>query len=209
MHEIESQQPLQLSLRSPVPFSSSLPDSIQQHLIIEQYHALREEVIHRVNARQAMWSTLLVLAGTLLTVGVQPAISAWTAVLYPLISLCLALNWGHNDLRIGQLVWYLQYQVERPLQLEGWESYRARMKRHKGHILSSGSGLHTYGAVGVFALTQLLATGIGVARLVEGGQLLLAIIAGLCDLAALITTAWVLRKRSQQRRHHQHSQQQQ
>ncbi|MBO0790312.1 MAG: hypothetical protein J2P36_05110, partial [Ktedonobacteraceae bacterium] len=173
--------------------------NLQESIQTEEYRALREEIIKRVGARQGMWSTLLVLSGTLLTVGVQPELSAWTAALYPLISLCLALNWSHNDLRITQLTWYIHQQVERPLGLVGWESYRARAARQRRHLLANTSGFHSYAAQGVFAITQLLASGIGVTRLAQSGQVGLAVLAGIVDLAATILTGYVLRERKDNR----------
>src|SRR5204863_9788835 len=89
---------------------------IRTEIIVEQYHSLRDEIIQRVQARQQMWYVLLLVASTFFTIGVQPSIAAWTILLYPLISLFFAANWVHNDTRIDQITWYIQHEIEKPLQ---------------------------------------------------------------------------------------------
>src|SRR5437588_1185897 len=50
---------------------------VRTELIVEQYHSLREEIIQRVQARQQMWYVLLLVAGTFLSIGVQPSTRLW------------------------------------------------------------------------------------------------------------------------------------
>jgi len=171
---------------------------VRTELIVEQYHSLREEIIQRVQARQQMWYVLLLVAGTFLTIGVQPGIAAWTILLYPLIALFFSVNWAHNDTRIDQITWYIHHEVEKPLQFIGWETYRTQKFRRKrgieqhSHPLALVPGLLTFSARGVFLTTQLLSTGIGIMRLVQSGMIALALPSLLIDLIATIATYFLL-----------------
>lgn len=170
---------------------------VQTELLVEQYHSLREEIIQRVQARQQMWYVLLLVAGTFLSIGVQPGIAAWTILLYPLIALFFAINWAHNDTRIDQITWYIQHEIEEPLQFKGWETYRTQKFRRKraeqrSHPLALVPGLLTFSSRGVFLTTQLLSIGIGAMRLVQAGMLVLALVSLLIDMIATIATHFLL-----------------
>jgi len=173
---------------------------IRTELLIEQYRSLREEIIQRVQARQQMWYVLLLMAGTFLTIGVQPGIAAWTVLLYPVMALFFAANWSHNNTRIDQITWYLQHEMEEPFQLPGWETYRTRTFRRTSrreqqpHPLAL-PGLLTFSARGVFLTTQLLALGIGMVRLVQVGLILPMLLSALVDLLATGATYALLSDR--------------
>src|SRR5437588_3607466 len=171
---------------------------VRTELIVEQYHSLREEIIQRVQARQQMCYVLLLVAGTFLSIGVQPSIAAWTILLYPLIALFFAINWAHNDTRIDQITWYIHYEIEEPLQFKGWETYRTQKFHRKqqaeqqSHPLALVPGLLALSSRGVFLTTQLLSIGIGIMRLVQTGMLVLALLSLLIDLIATIATYFLL-----------------
>src|SRR5438094_9552020 len=76
---------------------------VRTELIVEQYHSLREEIIQRVQASQQMWYVLLLVAGTFLTIGVQPGIAALNILLYQLIDLFYSENWTHYDTKIDHI----------------------------------------------------------------------------------------------------------
>jgi hypothetical protein len=177
---------------------------VRSELIVEQYRSLREEIIQRVQARQQMWYVLLFIAGTFFTIGVQPGIAAWTILLYPLITLFFSTNWAHNDTRIDQITWYIQFEIEKPLEFMGWETYRTQKFRRKlwarkqHHPLALLPGLLTISARGVFLTTQLMALCIGMVRLITSGELSLAILLLLINLIIIATTYAVLIDRKAQ-----------
>lgn len=174
---------------------------VRSELIVEQYRSLREEVIQRVQARQQMWYVLLFIAGTFFTIGVQPGIAGWTILLYPLITLFFSTNWAHNDTRIDQITWYIQYEIEKPLEFMGWETYRTQNFRRKfwtnkrHHPLALVPGLLTFSARGVFLSTQLMALCIGMVRLISSGELNLAIASILINLIVITATYSILSDR--------------
>jgi hypothetical protein len=177
---------------------------VRSELIVEEYRSLRAEIIQRVQARQQMWYVLLFIAGTFFTIGVQSGIAAWTILLYPLIALFFATNWAHNDTRIDQITWYIQYEIEKPLEFMGWETYRTQKFRRKlwakkqHHSLAPVPGLLTFSARGVFLTTQLIALSIGMVRLIYAGELSLAILSLLINLIVIIATYFLLSDRKTQ-----------
>ena len=179
-------------------FEQQQMQEIRTQLIVEQYHSLREEIIQRVQARQQMWYVLLLVAGTFLTIGVQPGIASWTILLYPLIALFFAVNWSHNDTRIDQITWYIHHEIEEPFQFRGWETYRTQKFRREWrrkqifHPLALAPGLLTFSARGVFLTTQLLSIGIGIMRLVQSGMIVMALLSLLIDLIATVATYFLL-----------------
>jgi hypothetical protein len=184
-------------------------DQLDQHqlqevcteLIVEQYRSLREEIIQRVQARQQMWYVLLFIAGTFFTIGVQPGVAAWTILIYPLLTLFFSTNLAHNDTRIDQIAWYIQYEIEKPLELKGWETYRTEKFRRKfwtkklHHPLALVPGLLAISARGVFLTTQLMALCIGTARLLSSREIILAIVSLVINFMIVIATYFILSDR--------------
>src|ERR1051326_1267765 len=89
--------------------------SIRALFLIEQYASLRSEIEKRIDIRQQILALTLLVAGTFLTVGVQPNVPAVVLLFYPLIALFLGAIWEHNDLRVGQINFYLRTEVEKHL----------------------------------------------------------------------------------------------
>src|SRR5438874_11117058 len=80
--------------------------SIRALLLIQQYTALRSEIEKRIDIRQQILALTLLVAGTFLTVGAQPTVSAVVLLFYPIIAMFLGAIWEHNDLRVGQINFY-------------------------------------------------------------------------------------------------------
>jgi hypothetical protein len=132
---------------------------------------------------------------------VQPGIAAWTILLYPLVALFFSTNWAHNDIRIDQITWYIQYEIEKTLEFKGWETYRTEKFRRKfwtkkrHHPLALVPGLLSISAQGVFLTTQLIAVGIGMVRLFSSRDYILAIILLVINLLIVIATYSILSDR--------------
>lgn len=144
--------------------------SIRALLLIEQYASLRSEIEKRIDIRQQILALTLIVAGTFLTVGVQPGVPAVVLLFYPLIALFLGAIWEHNDLRVGQINFYLRTEVEKHLGLlgPGWEAFRSgafsshrrKLQFHKTepqHPLAPRAGLIVFATRGMFFTTQAMA----------------------------------------------------
>ena len=154
--------------------------SIRALLLIEQYTSLRSEIEKRIDIRQQILALTLLVAGTFLTVGVQPGVPGVVLLFYPLIAMFLGAIWEHNDLRVGQINFYIRTEVEKHLGAlgPGWESFRSktfpsRYRRHKfrqleqWHPLTPQSGLIVFATRGMFFTTQAMAIIVAAVRYIS------------------------------------------
>lgn len=132
---------------------------------LSEYSALREEILKRMELRQAL--ELCVLAGLSAVYGVVLGydLSPLVAMAYPIVTFFLALSWSHHYYRSGQIGDYIRWYFETaehggPGVLCGrWQhSLRCHYDQHPGWYDASLTAL---GAGGVFMFSELLATGLG------------------------------------------------
>lgn len=165
---------------------ASLPEVSELHsisalLLVEQYVSLRNEVEKRIEIRQQILALTLLVAGTFLTVGVQPNVTELVLLFYPIIAMFLAAIWAHNDLRIGQLNFYIRTELEKYFGRfgPGWEAFRHQVfrpghkrRKHKGlgnaqkHPLAPQPGLIVFSTRGIFLITEAIAIAIAAIRFV-------------------------------------------
>lgn len=195
--------------------------SIRALLLIEQYTSLRSEIEKRIDIRQQILALTLLVAGTFLTVGVQPSVPGVVLLFYPIIALFLGVLWEHNDLRVGQINLYIHTEVEKHLGRlgPGWETFRARTfparsrrrrrdEKEQQHFLTPRPGLIIFATRGMFFTTQLMAIIVAAIRyasqflqpgfavtLAEPRQALIDIAIGalfLVDIVILIYTLFIV-----------------
>ena len=143
--------------------------SIKALLLVEQYVSLRSEIEKRVEIRQQILALTLLVAGTFLTVGCTPTVPEVVLLFYPLIAMLLGAIWEHNDLRVGQLNFYIRLEVEKHLGnfAPGWEAFRlqtfrsgqGRQKRQgtrQKHPLTPQFGSIAFATRGMFLTTQAM-----------------------------------------------------
>lgn len=142
------------SAHSAAHVAPALPGKEADFLLAE-YKALRDEILKRLEMQHQLISFALVAAGGLFAAG----ITNWSAVpplLYPLLSLFLAVSWTLHDIRIGEMGMYIRGRIEAQLlgHAHGWEHLRfAQDARAVTH-----HGWHSRGALrSIFASTQALA----------------------------------------------------
>lgn len=122
-------------------------------LLSAQYSSMRAEMIKRLEIRSQLVALTLLVAGTFLSVGLQPNVPESALLVYPPLAMFLAASWKQNDMRTGQMVRFIRDNIEKhigpsPAEL-GWENYRAS--------LFPPSRLTPFAVSGVFVVTQLLA----------------------------------------------------
>jgi hypothetical protein len=144
---------------------------------VEQFNSLRDEIGRRIDIRQQIMALNLIIAGTLFTLGVQPGIPETILLFYPLLAMFLAALWAHNDLRIGQINYYIRTVIEQNVHSiePGWEGFRRqaflprrqrKSQKQQGHPLDPPSGLIAFSTRGIFLSTQVLSQVIVGARFV-------------------------------------------
>ncbi len=151
--------------------------SIGTLLLIEQYTSLRNEIEKRIEIRQQILALTLLVAGTFLTVGVQSNVPEVVLLFYPIIAMFLGSIWEHNDLRVGQINFYIRTEIEKHLGVfgPGWETFRLQTfrpaqrqtRRNLGkqkHTLTPQFGLIVFATRGMLLATQAMAIIIAAVR---------------------------------------------
>ena len=138
---------------------------IANELLVAEYEALHSEIEKRLELRQQLLLTTLAIAGTFFTLGVQAGLSGLTVLVYPVLTVFLAVIGTHNDARIGQINAYLRGQEERYLPDGcGWETYRRRTFADT-HPLALQLPGHQFSMRGIYLTTQGLALVLAAVRL--------------------------------------------
>jgi hypothetical protein len=127
----------------------------------QEYAALRDEVLKRLEFRNQMLSVLLVVAGTFISVGTQAEVSATVLLVYPLLALFLISSWIHNGRALVLIGRYLREEVEKRHSGLGWEKYLKRPQIAK----SAYGHFNNFAMAGLALTTQALATGLATTKL--------------------------------------------
>ena len=155
--------------------------------LLAEYSALRSEILQRMDMRQQMLTFTLIIAGSILSLGVQTNISPLVLLLYPILALFLAMAWMHSDVRIWEVAEYMEKHIEPRLDGIGWETYIHNKDRGRAFRPVEIT------AAGVFLITEVLAVVLAIPRLSYSlEEVILLIIAGLAFILTLIP----LRRRS-------------
>lgn len=154
----------------------------QTNFLEEQYHTLREELQNRGGIRQQVVALTLLVAGSFLSVGIQPIVPITVLMIYPVLALFLAYSWASQDGRIGDIGRFIRDNVEPEFLTKdqlvrlGWENYlteaynrskasnKSKVSRARKRATTQLSapaprrqGMGAFGASGVFLTTQVIA----------------------------------------------------
>lgn len=150
--------------------------------MLAEYSALRSEILKRMDMRQQILTFTLVIAGTVLSFGVQEDVSSVVLLLYPILALFLATAWTQNDTRIWDIAEYIKNYIEPNLSGTNWENYvynKNRIRKVRPLELT---------AVGVFLITEVLAVVLALPRLEYAiEEIILLTLAGLAFVITYIT----------------------
>lgn len=109
----------------------AMPQARQTEALAE-YAALRNEIVKRIEIRHQLLVLMLAAFGILLPLGVEKEVVE-ALLIYPLLVLCMAFEWMHIDVRIGEMGEYIKYHMEaRPFPPHGypfWETYLEGKRR--------------------------------------------------------------------------------
>ena len=84
--------------------------------MVTEYQALRSEILKRIEFRYQLINLILIVAGTFLTVGLQPNISASMLLVYPILALFLVAGWVHNGVATLRIARYIRKKALRQKQ---------------------------------------------------------------------------------------------
>lgn len=149
------------------------PDAIQSQgeilipppLVIEEYKALRDEILKRLDVRYQLVNLTLVIIATLFSAGLQPNVAPSVLLLYPIVGMFLSAGWVQNNYTLYELADYIRQNIENKYGGAGWQGYVANPpKRHRKGITYFFSSLFFF-SVAVFCGTQVIAMLLGIARI--------------------------------------------
>lgn len=149
-----------------------------------EYEALRYEERDRMNARLQFWVIFLLLASAFSSFSVQSSNVAYAVALFPPLVMCLARYVNHSEGVLRQIRKYL-YKTEKDTGYEGYEHF-SRCQSRTGH------GGYLDALRDALLMTQLLAVGVVVFRLMLDHMALVIVpIAGIEIGAMVLTWIWL------------------
>jgi len=160
-------------------------------IVKTEYASLRNEILRRIDIRHQIVSLHLVVAGTFLTVGAQPDIPAVVLLVYPVLTMFIAASWARNDSRIKYIGAYIRDYVELLTKNVLWETHRLEKAAKPGFLWLSR--LRIFSTMGLFLVTQILALGLAVSKLVYSPEEIVLLV--LDVVAIVITTYFMLLRR--------------
>ena len=155
---------------------------------LNEFSALNDEIIKRLEIQYQFIGLTLIVAGTFLSLGTQNNVSPMVLLVYPIIALFLAVGWQQNATVIRQLGLYIRDHIESKVKGGGWGTYRQRM-----FSVAFKKNLTTLFTRGTFVGTQLIAMIPALPRLTFLG---LEIAMLTIDLICLVTTVRVIKRPS-------------
>jgi 8-oxo-dGTP diphosphatase len=153
--------------------------------MLEEYAALRSEILERVKMRQQILTFTLVIGGTFLTLGVQFD-KTLALLIFPVLATLLALLWVQSDVRAGEIGEYIRANVESHLDGVRWETH-IRQKYASQKLRSA-----EVSAFWVFWVTEIFSILIAAPKLVFSIEETALVI---LDIVSLVITLFVIQRR--------------
>ncbi len=149
------------------------------------YEAAQAEKRDKLNARLQLWSLFIGLVAGFGLVSSQSSSISYVVALYPLLAACIARYAGHSEEVLDQIKAYL-LQVEAENGFGGYEGFNYYRKRR-------GSGGHKKALRDALVVTEALAIGVVVVRLVIDALPVVAVLVVAGELVAVGMTIYFLR----------------
>jgi len=109
-----------LEVGSPSEFTLELRDRMP--LVVAEYESPRAEIIKRGEMRYQVLAITLILAGTILTVGLQANASPYVLFVFPILAWFLARMWTHNMRWTRRLSDHIRTTIDDKYHATSWES---------------------------------------------------------------------------------------
>jgi len=154
-------------------------------ILVAEYAALRDEILKRVEIRFQLTSLTIIIAGTLITAGLQKDMPASVILVYPILCVFLASSWVHHGTGLMRIGVYIRECHETRLDGSMWESYQ-KVHLHKTKFPGL---LNLVASGGIFLSTQAIAVILALFKL-SFTPIEMILLVG--DLVAMATTFLLL-----------------
>lgn len=135
-------------------YKAKLEKAMPKDEMILQYEALRSEVLARMNMRQQLMTMTIAGAGVFSVIVTGDIIRPIFLLLYPLLTLCIAIAWSHHDVRIGEIGDYIRQYIEPSFSGLQWEKFMRELYHGNDSISKS---MAEYAGLGTFIGTEVAA----------------------------------------------------
>ena len=135
----------------PNKIENSLLIEHKVELVSEEYKALRDEIVKRIEIDHRILSLSLIALGAVLTAGLETQ-RAIPILIYPVLELALVFVWVSNSVRINNIRQYIKNEIEDYVgeYAINWEHYNTRLSR-------AFNVIHFLGSRGIFLGTEIVA----------------------------------------------------
>jgi hypothetical protein len=157
-------------------------------LILEEYQALRNEILKRLEFRYQLINIIVVVSGTFLSVGIQPNVPTSVLLVYPILALFLISGWVYNGVILTQIGKYIRENIEINIVEFKWESY-LKERKTKLNFSNPFGFLGILSTSGLALTTQFLAVGIA---LLKFKFIPTDIVLLICSFVAIILTLIII-----------------
>lgn len=127
-----------------------------------EFRELRNEILKRIELRQQVLVITLTVAGVIFGLALKDNVTGYNnqiALIYPPISLLMAMIWIIDDYNIQKASLYIRYRIERKLPILMWENYTEYVTYgSKDKYVRLGT---SFAYCGIFITTQFIALLIG------------------------------------------------
>ncbi|MGI0493006.1 hypothetical protein ACN4EG_14585 [Alkalinema pantanalense CENA528] len=136
---------------------------------LNEFNALNNEIVKRLEIQYQFIALALIVAGTFLSLGSQTNTTPVVLLVYPIITLFLAVGWQQNAIVIRQLGLYIRDRIESRVAGGGWENYRKSMspifQRNLATLFTRGTFIGTQVVAIIIALPRLKFSGLEIVML--------------------------------------------
>lgn len=193
----------------PTP-STPLSDTDTVSVAMNEYNALRSEILKRIELMHQVASLGFLVPGTIFAFGFQTK-DATILLLYPLLALVLSLLWSQHERRARECGYYIYTHIETKFEKAmNWEHFMDATRTLDRFFDQYAN----WAAIGIFSGTSILAIVVGIPVAIQFGTIVpLWLLLSTAFLAIVLITVRLLspyhhRKRIQHFSHTSHKSEQ-
>jgi len=163
---------------------SNPSNKAMDEFVIAEYTALRDEIIKRSEFRYQLISLTVIIAGSILTFGLQPNAPASVLFIFPILGCLLAGVWAHNVIGPRYIAIFIKEHIESRFRGFGWET----IVETERYSFSWLSGIIATG--GIYIVSEIVTLVLGFLK--SSFTLIDIVLIGL-DIVAIFVTLLILR----------------
>ena len=172
---------------------SHLSDTSKNQFLLDEYGALREEIVKRIELEYQLINLSLITFGVICGVSLQNK-SPLVIMVYPFFTAFIVAAWVNSDNSIQCIANYIKSQIETTLgeNNTGWEHRFASQR---------SDGLSALSVGGTFVGTSLFATLVGITLAkFDAIEILLLMVSGGSLIFSVVLLLWYFSKRQRNAR---------